>query len=115
MMEKTNILNQMSDEAIVQFIGNYIHQTRLNQNKTQATLAKEAGVNRSTVSQIENGEAISLVSLIQLLRGLNSLEVLQKFEVKKQLSPVELAKLEHKKRQRARGKGTNSTKTDSEW
>ena len=114
MMEKNNILTQMNDQAIVQFLGNFIRKTRLKQNKTQSTLAKEAGINRSTLSQIENGEPITLISLIQLLRGLDSLDVLNKFEINEQLSPIALAKLEQKKRQRASG-SSKINKNESSW
>ncbi len=114
MTEKTNNINQLSDKAVVAYLGDFIHQKRVNQDKSQSQLAEEAGVNRSTISQIENGEPITLISLIQILRGLDSLEVLNSFEIKKQLSPIALAKLEKKQRQRASGKSTDS-KNESEW
>lgn len=101
-MENINTyLILMSDSSIIVSIGDYLKHQRLGQNKTQAQTALDAGVNRSTVSQIEKGEAISLISLIQILRALNLLEVLNGFKVETQISPIELAKLEKKKRQRA--------------
>lgn len=103
----------MSDNAIVASIGEFLKHQRLNQNKTQAKVAEDAGVNRWTISQIENGEAISLTSLIQILRALNALHVLNNFEIENQISPLELAKLEKKKRQRA--SKDNNTNTPSEW
>ncbi len=102
MMENINTnLILMSDSSIIVSIGDYLKHQRLGQNKTQAQTALDAGVNRSTVSQIEKGEAISLISLIQILRSLNLLDVLNGFKVETQISPIELAKLENKKRQRA--------------
>ncbi len=44
----------MSDPAILVLLGEYIQQTRLQQNKTQQQIATAAGINRSTVVQIEN-------------------------------------------------------------
>jgi transcriptional regulator with XRE-family HTH domain len=43
---------------IVEAIGAFLKHKRLNQNKTQAQIAEDAGLNRWTLSQIENGEAI---------------------------------------------------------
>ena len=108
---------QMSDSAIVSQLGGYIKQLRLQQNKTQAQLAETAGLNRWTISQIEKGESITLMSLIQILRALDSLHVLNGFDVPDEISPLEYAKLKKKKkRERASGKTTNpSNKSELEW
>jgi len=116
-MVKTNIdWIQMSDAAIVSEIGNFIKQTRLNQQITQNQLAKRAGLNRWTLSQIENGQAINLMSLIQILRALNALDELRVFEVNEEISPIAYAKLKKKPKQRVRNKGSKqSEKDDLEW
>jgi transcriptional regulator with XRE-family HTH domain len=80
---------------------------RLQQNKTQAKIAVMAGLNRWTISQIENGESITLASFIQILRALDSLFVLNAFEVPDEISPLEYAKLKKHKKERARNKATN--------
>ncbi|MBC7607057.1 MAG: helix-turn-helix transcriptional regulator [Burkholderiales bacterium] len=87
---------------------------RLNSNKTQAQLAEEAGINRWTISPIENGEAITMISLIQIMRALNILHLLEIFSVKQEISPIELAKLDQNKRQCARNNENNNTK-QSDW
>ena len=117
MMGNTNInLVQMSDVSIVKQIGGYIKHIRLEQNKTQVELAKMAGLNRWTISQIENGESITLMSLIQILRALDCLYVLNTFEVVDEISPLEYAKLKKKKKERARSNQKNTTtKKDLEW
>ena len=104
----------MSDIAIVSKIGEFIKNERLNNNKTQAQLADEAGINRWTISQIENGEAITMISLIQIMRALNILHLLEIFSVKQEISPIELAKMEQNKRQRARN-SDNDNKKKSDW
>lgn len=105
----------MTGGAIVSVIGSYVKKERLRQNKTQANVAESAGVNRWTVSQIENGEAISLVSLIQILRALNRLDVFENFQhLEPQVSPLELAKMDKEMRQRASRSNLNK-KTTSEW
>lgn len=109
-MEKTNTAwISMTDAAIVQQIGRFVKQKRLQANKTQVLLAKEAGLNPYTVSQLENGESVSLSSLIPLLRALDVLYVLNNFELVDEMSPIQYAKMQKNKRQRAR----NNTKTDT--
>ena len=104
----------MSDSAIVSQIGAFIKNERLNSNRTQAQLAKEAGINKWTLGQIENGEAITLLSLIQILRALGVLQLLDIFSIKQEISPIELAKKAQQKRQRARNTDNDTTKK-SDW
>ncbi len=102
MMANTNInWKALTDKAIIQEIGSFIKHHRLQQNKTQANIASQSGLNRWTISQLENGEAISLQSLIQILRALDLLHIFDTFKMEKQLSPLQLAKLEHHQRKRA--------------
>lgn len=115
-MANTSIeLLSMSDKSIISLIGEYIKHQRLAQNKTQAKIAENAGVNRWTLSKIENGEPISLLSLIQILRALNALDILSVFEIETQLSPLALAKLEKQKRQRASASNIAADQDLSEW
>lgn len=95
---------KMSDLAIVEQIGQFVRQVRLEQNKTQAQLAEVAGLNRWTISQLENGESVTMTSLIQILRALDSLYVLNAFEVSNEISPLEYVKLKKQQRQRVRNK-----------
>ena len=114
-MEKTNTnITSMTDIAIISKIGTFIKNERLNSNKTQGQLADEAGVNRSTISQIENGEAITLLSLIQIIRALNKLELLEIFSIQQLISPIALAKKDLQKRQRVRNSDDNNSKK-SDW
>ena len=107
---------QLSDVAIMKQIGSYIRRMRQQQNKTQAQLAKMAGLNRWTISQIENGESITLASLIQILRALDSLYVFNAFEVSNEISPLEYAKLKKQQRERVRNKTIrNKDKNDLGW
>ena len=105
MIEKTNTdWVAMSDKAIIGTIGAYIRHQRLEQNKTQAQVAKEAGLNRWTLSQIENGESITLATLIRILRVLDLIHLLSIFTIKETISPIEYARLKKKKKKRARPK-----------
>lgn len=112
-MENTNIeWVAMNDKAIITIIGEYLKQQRLAINKTQAQIAEDAGINRWTLSNIENGKAITLVSLVQILRALDLLSILDIFKIERLISPLELAKIEKQNRQRARN---INNKTKSEW
>lgn len=105
MIEKTNTeWVAMSDKAVICAIGAYIRHQRLKQNKTQAQVAKEAGINRWTVSQIENGESITLATLIRILRVLDLIHLLSIFTVEETISPIEYARLKEKEKKRARPK-----------
>ena len=117
-MENTNTnWVALSDRAIVEQIGQFIKHTRLGLNKTQTQLAHDAGLNRWTISQIENGASINLPSLIQLLRALDSLHVLDNFKVKEEISPLAYAKLKKEKRERASSKKLkiNNKNEDLGW
>ena len=92
----------MSDKALSATIGNFIKHHRLNQNKTQDEVSVSAGISRSTLSLLERGEKVTLSSLIQVLRVLDLLYVMDIFQVSNEISPIEYAKLQKNKRQRAK-------------
>lgn len=98
----------MSDQALIKTIGAFIQHHRLNQNKSQSDVATAADLSRSTLSLLERGENVSLNSLIQVLRVLDLLNIMEIFHVSNEISPIEYAKLQKSKRQRARNKGNNS-------
>ncbi len=113
MMEKNSIKwNTTSDNAVLGVIGNFIQHTRLQQNKTQQQTAEAAGINRSTLRDIEKGNGGTLLTLVQILRVLDQLPALRNFEVEEQISPLLLAKLELNKRKRARNSNKPDDKTD---
>lgn len=115
-MDNTNIIFQSnSDLAVLKSLGEYIRQTRLEQNKSQQQLADDAGINRSTLIEFEMGKNSTALTFIQLLRALNRLHLLETFEVKKQISPIALAEMEMKSRKRASKITTRNQKTTSDW
>jgi transcriptional regulator with XRE-family HTH domain len=93
--------------GILTQIGIFIKEMRISQNKTQQTLADDCGINRSTYIQIENGKGSSMLHFVQVLRALNALHLLNIFETQTQISPIALAKMQQKKRQRASKSTTN--------
>ena len=105
----------MSDPAILVYLGNFVQKTRLNKNKTQQEIANAAGINRSTLVQIEKGKGANLLSFIQVLRSLDQLHTLDAFEHKQELSPLKLAEMELKLRKRARKKNAPNNEPPSTW
>lgn len=106
----------LSDLAILKMIGIFIKKKRMALNKTQGQLAEEAGMSRSTLSLLERGEKVQLLTLIQALRILDELHLLEAFEVRQQISPIEYIKLQKKyDRQRVRHMDIASDNPPSEW
>lgn len=105
-----------SDKSLSKRIGAYIKHHRLLQNKSQTDLATAAGISRSTLSLLEKGENITFSTLLQVLRILELLHVLDVFFVRNEISPIDYAKMQKAQRQRARSK--NQGESDnyvSEW
>ncbi len=105
----------MSDAALLQTIGKFVKHQRMEQNKTQNDLATAAGISRSTLSLLERGGVVTLLTLFQVLRVLNQLHVLEIFTVQKQISPLLLAEEDQRKRYRVRKKSTNKPNQSSSW
>jgi transcriptional regulator with XRE-family HTH domain len=94
--------NAMNDKAVSEILGGFIKESRLRQRKTQEELAAEAGIARSTLSLLEKGKNTSLLAFIRLLRALGMLSLLEEFRERERLTPLQLAKIEHKKMKRVR-------------
>ena len=107
-----NNIHGVSDAELLRSLGSFIKHHRVQQNKSQVQLAKEAGIARSTLSLFEKGENTSMLVFIQLLRTLRLLYLLSHFEIVQELSPLQLAKIEQSKRIRAGRK--NPVKGDGE-
>jgi transcriptional regulator with XRE-family HTH domain len=116
MMEKASIISKANtDRNIIEQIGNFVKETRLSQNKTQQDIAAAAGINRTTLVQLEKGESVNLLSLIQVLRALKRLDVLSLMEHKIEISPIKLAEMEQKQRQRASKANDAKGTKKSDW
>lgn len=106
----------MSDKVLAENIGTFVRYHRMEQNKTQDEIAAAAGISRSTLSLLERGETVTVSTLIQVLRVLDQLAVMNSFEVRETLSPLALAKLQKEKRQRARSKSKKEDNNETtDW
>jgi transcriptional regulator with XRE-family HTH domain len=118
MMLKDNFINwyNMSDPIIVKQIGIQLKKMRLRKNITQEKLAATSGLNRATISQLENGRAATLLTLVQVLRALEKLDLLNLFSDEPDISPLEAAKLKRSIRMRASTKKTsNQNREEPGW
>jgi transcriptional regulator with XRE-family HTH domain len=91
----------MSDTAVLGEIGWRLQVYRLNLNLSQADVAERAGVSRRTLQKLESGQSCTLTLLIRILRALSRLDALDAFLPEPGLSPIQLAKLKGRERQRA--------------
>jgi len=103
----------MSDKALTETIGAFIKHHRISQNKTQEEVSNDAGISRSTLSLLERGETVTLRTFIQVLRVLDLFRVMESFTINAKISPIELARQEREKRQRASTK-KNREKPENE-
>lgn len=115
MMDASNNYKAMSDIAILEQIGKFVRHHRLKHNITQSQLAKNAGINRTTLVDFEKGKRSNTLTLIQLLRALNLMHLFEAFNIEYQISPLQLAKMQVNERQRAYGKKSNKQKPLSDW
>ena len=106
MNPKSNNTNlaSMSDTAIVKDICSSLKQMRLNKNISQVTLAETTGISRITISRMESGRAATLLTFVQLLRGLGELDRLNSFKVSPLVSPLKMLKITEHQRQKASSK-----------
>lgn len=103
---------ELSDESLAKSIGNFVQHHRLDQNLSQDFVAHQAGISRSTLSLLERGGKVTLSTLIQVLRVLDLLYVMDVFKVQPQISPLAYAKLQKQQRQRASSMVAEPTKEE---
>ena len=94
--------SRQSPAAIAEALGERLKQARLNRDITQAEAAELAGVSRKVVLNAEKGK-VQLESLIAILAALDLTAQLDNFLPPQPPSPIQLAKLQGKRRQRASG------------
>ena len=104
------LTNDNSDGTVLKEIGNRITQYRLNQDKTQAALAQEAGVSNRTMVRAEHGQSVQASSLIRILRALQLVENLDALIPEPAVSPVQQLKMQGKQRKRASSKSVRPSK-----
>lgn len=91
----------MTDNAISEEIGERFRQLRLRKNYTLALLSDRTLISINTLKAQERGKT-KLGTMIAVLRELGELDELNNLIAPITISPIQLAKMNGKKRQRAR-------------
>lgn len=106
-----------SDNRLIELIGAKVRSLRLKRNKSQVSVATDSGVTVSVVQRLENGAGCTLLNLIKILRGIDSLNLLSEFFKEEPVSPRMLAQLAntHKTRKRASKNNKNLSKDTPSW
>ncbi|WP_171810332.1 helix-turn-helix transcriptional regulator [Marinomonas posidonica] len=107
-------MGNLTASALTEEIGERLKQARLNKDLTQSEVAMLAGVARKTVLNAEKGK-VQLEIFIALLMALELTEQLDLFLPKQQISPLQLAKLQGKKRQRASKQRRDINEEQTGW
>lgn len=93
-----------SSEAIIQALGKRLDEIRLSRNISQADLAKEAGVSRSTLTRLSDGRPVSLDSFVRVMQALRLADHLAALLPDPGIRPVDRVRLDGMERQRASSK-----------
>lgn len=105
----------MTDKGIEAEMGSRIKSLRLRKNMTQQELSKATALSLNTIKSLESGKG-KLINLIAVMRELGVLDVLNGFIPEAPISPLQLAKRQGKKRQRASGTQIKGgSKENPEW
>lgn len=89
-------------DEILREIGRRIQRYRLQQNRTIDDVAAAAGVSARTAIRAEHGARPTLATLIRILRALGRLDALDAMLPTPLVSPLQVAHLSGRERQRAR-------------
>jgi transcriptional regulator with XRE-family HTH domain len=101
---RNDMWTELSDPAILQKMGRRIRDYRMRMEMTQSELAEKSGVSMGTIVRVEQGNPISTLLLISILRTMGILENLEVLLPELSISPLQMRKLQGKKVQRIRHK-----------
>ncbi|HGK7311144.1 TPA: helix-turn-helix transcriptional regulator [Aeromonas hydrophila subsp. hydrophila] len=107
------MIGEMSPSAIAAELGQRLKQARLNQNVTQEELAEHVGITRKMVKNAERGQ-VTLEMFVTIMDGLNLTANLDLFLPEQLVSPIQLAKMQGKRRRRASPSTNKSEQSDKE-
>lgn len=107
-------IENSSPHAVAVELGERLRQARLNENLTQAEVASRSGVSRKVVVQAEKGQ-VQLESLVAIMLALELTGQLENFLPRHDISPVQLMKLQGRKRTRASGTRAQKNQEKAEW
>lgn len=97
-----NDFASLTDKEVLERIGARLKELRISQNVKQKDLAERSGLSNFSISQMETGHNTSLQSLIQVLRALGQLEMLDPFLREREIDAAALARFIESQPQRKR-------------
>jgi transcriptional regulator with XRE-family HTH domain len=95
-------------------LGQRLEALRLGRNIHQSRLAEDAGVSRRTITRLENGQSVSLDTLLRVMRALGLAGRLATLLPDPAVRPIDRVRLKGKERRRARAR-TKQTPTAWSW
>ncbi len=69
----------MTDEDILKNIGSKLRELRIARNLKQSELSEKSGIFIFSIRKMENGNNISLATLVKVLRAIDRLDMLKPF------------------------------------
>ncbi|MFA3790133.1 helix-turn-helix transcriptional regulator [Aliiglaciecola sp. SL4] len=114
MFQNSNFKAVMLIKEIVSNLGERLKQARLNADLTQQDIADKTGLSRKVIMRAEKGHA-QLETVVAILVALGLSKQLDLFIPIATESPVQLAKRQGQKRQRASGNNPQLKKGDPAW
>ena len=106
-------LYSITDRAVLSEIGQRFRALRLRKNLTQEALATRCAMSVTAIKSLESGKT-RLATAVAVLRELGQLQALDQFIPQPAVSPMQIAKLGARKRQRASGRRSQSSAQDRE-
>jgi len=105
----------MTDEAVLLHMGKRVRELRLRRDLTQAELAQECGVGKSTIERFERGASVQFTNVIRILRILGKLEGLLELVPDQNNSPMQMLAKEQAVKYRASRKRHKEDKGNQVW
>jgi putative transcriptional regulator len=103
----------MSPLAIVEELGSRLKQARLRADLTQSEVASRSGLSRKTILNAEKGK-VQLENLVAILSAMDMVEQLNMLLPVQGISPIQMARLKGKQRQRASRSTKNTTQSNGD-
>lgn len=97
--------------TVIRALFDRIEEIRLSRNISQAALAEEAGVSRSTITRLAQGQNISVDSFVRIMQALGLADHLAALLPNPRVRPVERIRLDGAERRRA----SSRRRDPNEW